>query len=128
MQGLTGTPKRAEAFSKRKNRSRWITKPHRRLKGIHKRRRRCYTHRRQFGSNRILAHFEAAALPGVWRLLYFARAASVSVTAARATLLIPMSHLLLGSYSGLDRLVNSLLIGYQSSYHFALAIEGDSLS
>ena len=73
--------------------SRWITKPHRRLKGIHKRRRRCYTHRRQLVVP-ILAHFEAAALAGVWRLLYFARAASVSVTSARATLLLNMVQLL----------------------------------
>jgi hypothetical protein len=41
----------------------------------------------------ILAHLEAADPPQVWRLLYFARAASVSLTAARATLLIIVFHL-----------------------------------
>lgn len=41
-----------------------------------------------------LAHFEAADPAKVWRLLYLARAASVSVTAARATLLIVIVGLL----------------------------------
>lgn len=39
-------------------------------------------------------HLEAADPPQVWRLLHFARAASVSMTTARATLLITMLHLL----------------------------------
>lgn len=41
-----------------------------------------------------LAHFEAADPPRVWRLLYLARAASVSVTTARATLLMIIVRLL----------------------------------
>src|SRR5690242_313710 len=48
------------------------------------------------GLIQFLAHLEAADPAKVWRLLYLARAASVSVTAARATLLIAMLHLLSG--------------------------------
>lgn len=44
-------------------------------------------------SQAILAHLEAADPSKVWRLLYLARAASVSVTAVRATLLTVILHL-----------------------------------
>ena len=44
-------------------------------------------HRRQL-VHIDLAYIEAADPAKVWRLLYFARAESVSVTAARATLLL----------------------------------------
>lgn len=46
------------------------------------------------------------APPRAWRLLYLARAASVSVTAARATLLTIISHLLLDQIAGVADAVN----------------------
>lgn len=49
--------------------------------------RQCYEHCRQLERNCYWPTSKPPTLAGVWRLLYLARAASVSVTAARATLL-----------------------------------------